>query len=97
MRSTLGNGTVFPNTSATDVSRPRDENRRRDGDRHGGETRPHVAGITPRAFPARPTKAAGTDRRRATNVATAIIHALRTYAHPEALVAVPHTGTTAKT
>jgi hypothetical protein len=31
------------------------------------------------------------------NVATAINHALRTYAHPVVLVAVPRTSTTAKT
>ncbi|MDF3140649.1 MULTISPECIES: hypothetical protein [unclassified Streptomyces] len=51
----------------------------------------------PGAFLVRPTGAAGTDRRRAMNVATAIIHALRAYAHPEAPAAVPHTSTIAKT
>ncbi|WP_338895239.1 hypothetical protein WBG99_05565 [Streptomyces sp. TG1A-60] len=97
MRSTVGNGTVFLNTSAADVSGPLDGTvagtATGTAEKHA-RTSPESL---PGAFPVRPTGAAGTDRRRALNVATAINHALRTYVHPEALVAVPHTSTTAKT
>ncbi|MDW4910876.1 hypothetical protein RB628_37570 [Streptomyces sp. ADMS] len=95
MRPTVGNGTVFSNTSAADVSVPRDETVAEERD--GGERARTSPVPLPGAFPVRPTGAAGTDRRRAMNVATTINHALRTYTHPVVRVAVPHTSTTAKT
>ncbi|MGC9544776.1 hypothetical protein [Streptomyces sp. UG1] len=97
MRSTVGNGTVFLTTSAADVSGPSDETVAGTATGTAEKCARTSLESLPGAFLARPTEAAGADRRRAMNVATAIIHALRTYGHSEALVAVPHTSTTATT